>query len=134
MVALTPIVPDKVEILALVEAAVPWDLSGPDLPTVQVSLDMAEQFTHYGRIVADDLRTQCLGIPADSAVGRSAQATLSEAARRLNLKPLARTAGQRSAARRAQNLARLVQALNRAIDRVIEEQARSRPIRTPLRR
>lgn len=134
MAALTPAVPDKAEVLPLVEAALAWDLNGPHLPAVQDALSMAEQFTNHARTIADDLRTRSLGIPADSDAGSGAQATLGEAARRLSLKPLAPSAAPRSAAHRAQNLARLVQALNRAIDHVGEEQARSRPVRTPPRR
>lgn len=134
MAALTPAVPDEVEVLLLVEAALAWDQDSSDLPAVEDTLGMAEQFTHYGRIAADKLRTQCLSIPADSDAGCGAQATLSEAARRLNLKPLAPSAAPRSAAHRARNLARLVKALNRAMDQVSEEQAQSRPVQTPLRR
>ncbi|MEU1273505.1 DUF6415 family natural product biosynthesis protein [Streptomyces sp. NPDC005799] len=127
MAALSPTVPNEAEILLVVEAALQWDLNSTDLPPVDVALDMAEQFTRYGRMVADELRTQCLRIPADSDAGLGAQATLGEAARRLNLKPLARSAAPRSAAHRAQNLARLVQALNRAMDQVREEEAVSAP-------
>lgn len=114
-----PAVCDKVEILALVEEALAWDLDGSVLPVADVALDMAERFSPYGRIVAEDLRAQCLTIPADSDARVGVQATLSEAARRLNLKPLARAVGRRSAAQRAQNLARLVQALLRATGDVV---------------
>ena len=119
MAALTPAVCDKAEILALVDQALSWDLNAPHLPAAEAALDMAERFTPFGRIVAEELRTQCLSIPTDSHAGRLAQATLTEAARRLNLKPLARTAGRRSAAHRAQNLACLVQALLQAAEGVV---------------
>lgn len=113
-----PAVCDKVEVLALVDEALAWNLDGPDLPVAAAALEMAERFTPYGRIVAEDLRAQCLTIPADSDTRVGAQATLDEAARRLSMKPLARTAGQRPAAHRAQNLARIVQALLRATEGV----------------
>lgn len=128
MPALTATVPDRV--LALVEVAMAWDLGSSDLPAVEVALDLARQFTHYGRIVAEDLRTQCLGVPADSDIGRRARATRGEADRRFRLKPLAPSAAQRSAAKRAQSHARLLQALNHAMSQVSEELARpvSRPV------
>lgn len=129
-----PALPDKVEILSLVERALSWDLDRVQLPPVEVTLKLADDFTAYGRVVADDLSALVAALPADSKVGRSARATLSEAARRLTLKPLAPSAAPRSAAQRSQNLARLVQALNRAIGLVGDEQARPRPRGTPRRR
>ncbi|MBT2396243.1 DUF6415 family natural product biosynthesis protein [Streptomyces sp. ISL-100] len=133
MTSLTPTVSDKVEILALVETALSWDVDSPALPAVKDALDMARQFTDYGLIVADDLQTQIFSFPADSDLCISAQATLGEASRRLHLKPLAQSAAPRSAAHRAQNLARLVQALNRTISEVGREQARTRPMQAPQR-
>ncbi|GAA3082902.1 hypothetical protein ACFQ0X_22155 [Streptomyces rectiviolaceus] len=129
-----PAVPDKVEILALVERALSWDLDNSALPPVEDALELAKWFTAYGRIVAADLDVLLSDIPTDSHVGGGAQATLSEAGRRLTLKPLAPTAAPRSAARRTQNLARLIQALNRAVGRIGEEQVRSRPGGPPQRR
>ncbi|MBT2405589.1 hypothetical protein J7I97_05340 [Streptomyces sp. ISL-87] len=120
---MTPVAPDKVEVLSNVDKALAWDLAGPDLPAVDVALDMVEQFTEKGRIVADGLRTLVLSIPVDSDAGISAQATLNEASRRLYLSPPSGT--PRTAGHRAQNLARLVQGLYRAVERVTEEQARS---------
>ncbi|MBK3639480.1 DUF6415 family natural product biosynthesis protein [Streptomyces sp. MBT33] len=122
-----PVEDDKDEVLGLVATALSWDLYGHGLPAVDVALGMAETFSRYGRNIADELRTQCLSVPADSWAGLGAQATLGEAGRRLTLRPLAPTAAPRSAAHRAQNLARLVQALTRAIDQVSEERARSSP-------
>lgn len=127
-----PVEDDKAEVLILVATALSWNPNGHDLPAVDVALRMAETFSRYGRDIADELRTQCLSIPADSWAGLGAQATLGEAARRLNLRPLAPTAAPRSAAHRTQNLARLVQALTRAIDQVSEERAHSSPV--PQRR
>jgi DNA-binding CsgD family transcriptional regulator len=129
-----PVLPGAAEILALVDTALAWDLNGSGLPAVDTALDMAEQLTVYGRIAADDLLTQCLTIAADSDTGVGAQATLGEAGIRLHLKPLAPSAAPRSAAHRVQNLARLVQALNRARRLVREEQALTRPVRAPQQR
>ncbi|MBL1285636.1 hypothetical protein JKV81_02070 [Streptomyces sp. For3] len=129
--SLTSPVPDKVEVLALVEAALSWDVDSPALPTVKNALAMAQQFTDFGRIVADDLEAKLLGLPADFCIG--ARATLGEASRRLYLRPLAQTAAPRSAAHRAQNLARLVQALSRAFGEVYREQVRSRSVQAPQR-
>ncbi|MGD6751956.1 DUF6415 family natural product biosynthesis protein [Streptomyces sp. BH105] len=114
MAALSADTPDKVVVLPLVEEALSWDLNSPDLPSVTSALNMARQFTTYGRLIAEDLRAQCRSVPADSDFHLRARATLSEADARLNLKPLAPSTTPRSAAHRAQNLARLVQALNRA--------------------
>ncbi|MFG2783803.1 hypothetical protein ACGFY7_38970 [Streptomyces prunicolor] len=127
-----PVEDDKDEVLALVATALSWDLNGRGLPAADVALSMAETFSRYGRDAAEELRNQCLNISANSWAGLGAQATLGETARRLNLRPLAPTAAPRSAAHRAQNHARLIQALTRAMGQVSEERARSSP--APLRR
>ncbi|WP_406220881.1 DUF6415 family natural product biosynthesis protein [Streptomyces decoyicus] len=111
------------EVLALVETALSWDLYGTDLPAVEDALSMAKEFTAHGRIIVEDLRTGCLDILADSDVAASAQATLGEAGRRLYLRPLAGSASPQSAAHRAQNLARLVESLIRALGQVHEARA-----------
>ncbi|MCL7376996.1 DUF6415 family natural product biosynthesis protein [Streptomyces sp. 35G-GA-8] len=121
MAALTRDVPDKVEILPLVETALGWDLQSQSLPELGEALDLVTQFTVYGRVVADDLRTLCFSIPADSDAGRTAQAALSESTRRPHLPPP--TATQPAAAQRAQHLARLIKALVRATGQVNEAQA-----------
>ncbi|MEV6424732.1 DUF6415 family natural product biosynthesis protein [Streptomyces sp. NPDC051662] len=130
MAALTPTGPDKVEVLANIDLTLAWNLEGPDLPAVDIALSLIEQFTEYGRTVADELRTLLLGIPADSDAVISARAALGEASRRLHLPPPSST--PHAAGQRAQNLARLVQGLVRAAGRVAEEQARvRRPRPTP---
>ncbi|MFF4543643.1 DUF6415 family natural product biosynthesis protein [Streptomyces sp. NPDC001406] len=131
MAALTPSVPDKVEVLANVETVLAWDVKGLERPSLQDATGMVEQFTEFGRTVAEDLRTQCLGIPADSEAGRSAQTILGEADRRLYASP-PNPLSQQAATHRAQNLARLVKGLLRAAGQVSEEQARAAP--RPLRR
>ncbi|MFD7429700.1 DUF6415 family natural product biosynthesis protein [Streptomyces sp. NPDC059818] len=127
MAALSAETPDKVEVLPLIEKALSWDLGGADLPAVGAALDIARQLTAYGRVVAEGLHVQCRSIPADSDARLGARATLGEANARLYLKPLAATTTPRNAAARAQNLARMVQALNRATARVGEEQAPTTP-------
>ncbi|MFI9078771.1 hypothetical protein ACIGW8_20225 [Streptomyces sioyaensis] len=122
MAALTTKSLDADEILALVETALSWDVHGAGLPAVEDALSMAKEFTIYGRGIVEDLRTQCLDILADEVAVR-AQATLGEASRRLYLRPLAGSASPRSAAQRAQNLARLVQSLLRAVEQVDRAQA-----------
>ncbi|MFF9313865.1 DUF6415 family natural product biosynthesis protein [Streptomyces sp. NPDC014748] len=116
--------PDKDVVLANLETVLAWDLNGSPLPRVSEALAVIEQFTSYGRIVAADLHARCLDVPADSDAARTAQAVLGEASRRFNLSPpyygTARAVGQR-----AQNAARLVQALLRAVDRIGEAQAHS---------
>ncbi|MFG2141860.1 DUF6415 family natural product biosynthesis protein [Streptomyces sp. NPDC048650] len=124
MAALTPTVPDKVEIRALAKTALAWKLDTSGLPTVEDALSITERFTGYGRTIANDLCIQCLSLPADSGAARSAQVTLGEASRRLYLDPLAGTASPWAAAHRAQNLARLVTSLLRAAGAVSEELVR----------
>ena len=123
MAALTPAVPDKAEILPLVETTLACDLKGPRLPSVVVALNMVEKFTEFGRAAADDLRTGCLSIPADSEAGIGAQATLGQAARLLYLSPP--HASQELAAHRAQNLAHLVHRLVETAEEVRQEQERA---------
>nr|WP_203598965.1 DUF6415 family natural product biosynthesis protein [Streptomyces sp. SID10853] len=107
--------------MVLIDAVLGWDLNGPGLPEPEIALGMVEDLTAYGRIAAGTLCTLCLSIPAHSAAGHGAQATLSEASRRLYLPPPHVT--RRAVAHRAQNLARLCRALFRATAQV-EEQAR----------
>lgn len=115
-------VPDKIEVLALVGRALSWDPASADFPPADEALELAGVFTAYGRIVANDLSVAIAGMPSDSPDVRRAQATLSEASRRLGLMPLGPTVAPRMAAQRAQNLARLVQALNRAVGHIGEAQ------------
>ncbi|WP_158711267.1 DUF6415 family natural product biosynthesis protein [Streptomyces sp. NRRL S-1824] len=115
-------VPDKVEVLALVGRALSWDPASAVFPPADEALELARAFTAYGRIVANDLSAVIAGVPSDSPDVRRAQATLSEAGRRLGLMPLGPTVAPRMAAQRAQNLARLVQALNRAVGQIGEAQ------------
>ncbi|MFJ9416708.1 DUF6415 family natural product biosynthesis protein [Streptomyces sp. NPDC101227] len=111
MTGLTPVSPHKAELLPLVETVLSWDLNRGSLPEVDVSLDLVKAFTAYGRVLEGDLAAVCRRLPADSDLRRGTQATLSEAARRLYMPPP--VGSERGAAQRAQNLARLIQALLR---------------------
>ncbi|WP_243088613.1 DUF6415 family natural product biosynthesis protein [Streptomyces sp. 891-h] len=109
-----------------------WNLEGPAPPPVDVALSLARQFTEYGRIVADDLRAQCQLLPGDSYAVRCAGVTLGEASRRLQLALPDRT--PQAAGHRAQNIARLLKALLRAVGEVGEGQARTADISSTPRR
>ncbi|MFJ2217654.1 DUF6415 family natural product biosynthesis protein [Streptomyces sp. NPDC101062] len=114
--------PDRAEILATTDVVLNWSPKDPGLPAVDAVQSVVEQLTEYGRSIAGQLPTQILSIPADSGAGISARAALGEASGRLNLPPPAGTLY--AAVHRAQNLARLVQALCRAAGLVAEERAR----------
>ncbi|MET7319547.1 hypothetical protein [Streptomyces sp. NPDC005549] len=112
-----PAVSDEVKVLALVKAALSWDVESLAVTGEEDALDMARQFTDYSWIVAAALETRILSLPADSDLYIRARATLGEANRRLQLGPLSQSASSQSAGKRAQNLARLVQSaspLNRS--------------------
>ncbi|MCL7493074.1 DUF6415 family natural product biosynthesis protein [Streptomyces sp. MCA2] len=109
--ALTRVVPDKAAMLPLVETVLSWDLNRGSLPEVDVSLNLVKAFTAYGRVLEGELAAVCCRLPADSDLRCGPQATLSEAGRRLYMPPPG--CSERGAAHRAQNLARLIQALLR---------------------
>lgn len=111
MTSLAPVVPDKAEILTLVETALSWDMNR-GLPKGDISLELVKEFTAYGRVLEGDLATVCRRLPADSELRCGAQATLSEAARRLYMPPPG--SSECGAAHRARNLTRLIQALLRS--------------------
>ncbi|MCX4677636.1 DUF6415 family natural product biosynthesis protein [Streptomyces sp. NBC_01433] len=116
---MAPAVPD--EILADLDTVLAWDLTNPALPTMDVALNMLDELTSHGRIIARDLSALSLSLPSNSEAGITAQATLGEASRRLNISPPAGT--PRATAGRAQNVARLFRALLRAVAAVRAEQA-----------
>lgn len=104
--------PDKVVILVLLDDVLGWDLDSGDLPDVGTSLSLVEKFTAYGQVLVDDLRRTT-----------TAPGVLGEADRRLTAPPPAAT--PRAAASRAQNLARLIQALHRVTEQVQAEHVRT---------
>lgn len=101
-----------------------WDVRGPGLPDLDQRQRIVELLATYGRVVADDLRTQCLNVSANSDAGVAAQAALGEASRRLYLPPPHPT--QQAMALRAQNLARLTRTLTHAAGEVAKERERAR--------
>lgn len=120
MASLTPAVPSKNEVLAIIDQTLAWDLDGPGPPTAVLALEVYERLTAYGRILAADLRTLCANAPRDLDADHGVQATLGEATGRLYLpSPYYGTA--QAIGRRAQNIARLVQALHVALERVSGE-------------
>ncbi|MEV0982132.1 hypothetical protein [Streptomyces sp. NPDC049915] len=105
-------VPDKVVITALIDTVLGWGKPGAELPDTGVALDVINQFSAYGRVLADDLRAHSGSLPI-----------LGEADRRLGAALPAVTPV--AAAGRAMNLARLIQALRRATSQVHAEQLRT---------
>lgn len=126
MVPLTSAVPDKVDVLADVHAVLAWDLDGSELPSIDAAMALTERFRDYSWILVEDLRTQRLGVPADSEAGISAQAVIVEAVGRLAAS-LPNPLTAQSASRRAQNIARLLKSLLRATGLVGEELCRAAP-------
>lgn len=110
--------------LTTVQQVLAWDTAGPNLPDLHHCQLAVELLAEQGRAVADELRTQCLGVSAHSDAGVVAQAALGEASRRLHL-PLP-SPTPRATAHRAQNLARLVQSLTNAASEVAKERQRPR--------
>ncbi|OEJ42779.1 hypothetical protein AR457_00205 [Streptomyces agglomeratus] len=99
---------DKVEIMALMDSVLGWDLSSrdrrePPPETVEAALkQLAQHAVSLGR----DLDAHIRALPRGDDVRRPAAVTLEEASRRLQA-----TARSQGGALRAHNLARLVQAL-----------------------
>lgn len=118
---------DKVEIQGLIDSATSWDLSSAaNLPAPDVAAALAEQLTQFGTVAAQDLDRQCATLPPDLPTVVEARATLTEAGRRFTPMPLPANAPQQRVAQRVQNLARMVQAVNRASARVNDEHDRRR--------
>ncbi|WP_232793456.1 MULTISPECIES: DUF6415 family natural product biosynthesis protein [unclassified Streptomyces] len=107
--------------MADLDTVLAWDLTNPALPPKDVALNMLDELASHGRIIARDLTALSLSLLSHSEAGITAQATLGEASRRLNLSPPAGT--PRATAGRAQNVARLLRALLRAVAAVRAEQA-----------
>ncbi|MFE9905137.1 DUF6415 family natural product biosynthesis protein [Streptomyces achromogenes] len=117
-----PAVPDKLQILEVIETVLGWPPAGPHVPPADIALSLLTQLTAHGQVLARDLEAQCASVFEDSPAVAGARHTLGEAGRRL---PLPLPAGpDHAVVHRAQNVARLVQALLCAVGRVGEEQAR----------
>lgn len=100
-----------------------WHLTGPaaDLPPVDVAEDLLDQVRAHGRALAARLEFDYRTLPPTSQAAAVARIVLGETARRLDELPPAQTS--RAVAGRAQNLARLVRALDRAAIAVRAETA-----------
>ncbi|MFF0628051.1 hypothetical protein [Streptomyces sp. NPDC004296] len=110
MAALNCSGPDKVEVLVVLKAVFGWEpQTAPDPETARAAVKLLDA---HGRRAASDLRALSHQIPAESLLAVSLKATLGEASRRLGL-PLP---SDEQVVNRAQNLARLVEALQRATD------------------
>ncbi|WP_432097652.1 LuxR C-terminal-related transcriptional regulator [Streptomyces sp. bgisy100] len=131
---LAPALPDKIEIQATIDRVLAWGVTA-GLPATGVALNTTVQLAAYGRVIHTDLCRLCRDVPPDSAFGPSAgaRATLGEGARRLNLPPLPSTVEPHVATQRAQNIARLVRSLLRAVGELSQAQARI-PRRPPSQR
>ncbi|MFE0136198.1 DUF6415 family natural product biosynthesis protein [Streptomyces sp. NPDC059037] len=111
--------PDTTQLQQLVEQTLAWDLrSSEGVPGVDHTLGVIEDIREQASLLSAVLHAAVERMPQDSDLCRRVQATLSEARGRL-------TDGiprdQRRAAERAQNLARLGQALLQAVHLVEHE-------------
>lgn len=104
----------RAEARALAAAVQTWGTNGSELPTADEATTAMHRLNSYG----EGLRDAVSGVrdrqPTASGSSRSAQPILGEASRRLGGPPLGGTA--EAVVRRAQNLARLVHGLLRALD------------------
>lgn len=116
------VTPGPPDVMADVESVLAWDTIDGKLPSASEMLDLIERFTVHGQCVAAELQAARKKLPQTSEARISADAALSEASGRLNTQP--RSAMTSPARRRAQNLARLLQALHRASSKVADETAR----------
>jgi DNA-binding NarL/FixJ family response regulator len=104
---------EEARTVALIDTVLGWDVNNGDLPGPDYSLKLIGRFREYGRTLELDLQAVASELPYDPDVHRSALATLGEASRRLDEPDPDRQ--KQPAARRAQNLARLLQGLRRAL-------------------
>ncbi|MFF5719275.1 DUF6415 family natural product biosynthesis protein [Streptomyces buecherae] len=111
----------RADVTRQIEAVLARKTTGPDLPPQIATTNVIKNLTTYGLDVVTELETLCGDLPADSRAAGTALYTLAEAERRLHLPPPGPT--PQAAMKRAQNLARLINALHGAIDSVTSEQA-----------
>ncbi|MFE7317829.1 DUF6415 family natural product biosynthesis protein [Streptomyces sp. NPDC057555] len=122
MAALTAPAAGKAEILLLVEAVLAWGPQALLAPSRDEAHYTVGKFTAHGRLIAGQLRALLHNSPADPHIAVRARAALGEADRRLPLPP---PITQQQAVLRAQNLGRLIKALYRAVDLLVDEEART---------
>lgn len=104
----------RTEARALVAEVQAWGTNSSELPTTDEATTAMNRLNSFGAEMRDAVNALCVGLPAGSGPYRSAQAILGEASRRLGRPPLGGTS--EAVVRRAQNLARLVHGLLRALD------------------
>ncbi|MGW1295873.1 DUF6415 family natural product biosynthesis protein [Streptomyces sp. NPDC002533] len=90
-----------------------WSTSEEKGPSLDEADSTLALLTTYGKDLRDAVTAVCHRLPAGSAAAAGVQATLGEANRRLDHPLPART--RDVVVRRAQNLARLLEALARAV-------------------
>ncbi|MFJ5734722.1 DUF6415 family natural product biosynthesis protein [Streptomyces microflavus] len=100
-----------------------WGTGGHQPPAVDAAVSAMNRLNSYGADLRDALNARCSEMPTGSGPYRSAEAILGEASRRLGQPPLG---GKDAVVRRAQNLARLVDGLLRALGYEEDTAARSR--------
>ncbi|MFC8125397.1 DUF6415 family natural product biosynthesis protein [Streptomyces sp. NPDC057302] len=111
--------PETTQLRQLVEQTLAWDLRSPeDVPEVDHTLGVIEGIREQASLLSDVLQAAVERMPQDSDVCRRVQATLSEARGRLTY---GAPPERHRAAARAQNLARLGQALLQAVHLVERE-------------
>lgn len=96
--------------LALTAAVLAWEPGEAGLRSADVE-QISLQLTGHARCVASDLRNALEHLPKDSELRPLTEAVLREAARRLSVP-------SHNSVPHAQNRARLVRALHRALDRL----------------
>ncbi|MEU8560570.1 DUF6415 family natural product biosynthesis protein [Streptomyces cyaneofuscatus] len=96
----------------LTKKVLAWSTSEGNAPTLDEADSALALLTTYAKETRDTVTMACHRLPADSAVADRVQATLGEASRRLDHPLPARTC--EAVVGRAQNIARLLEALLRA--------------------
>lgn len=102
------------EARALVAEVQAWGNNGSELPATGEMTTATDRLNSYGADLRDAVNALCVDLSTESEPYRNAQAILGEASRRLGQPPLG--AGIEAVVRRAQNLARLVDGLLRALE------------------
>lgn len=112
------------EARALAAKVLLWGTEGHELPSTDEATSAMNRLNSDGADLCDAVNARCRELPTGSGPYRRAQVILGEASRRLGRPPLGAKAD--AVVRRAQNLARLVDGLLRALDTEADTAARSR--------
>ncbi|MFD4482376.1 DUF6415 family natural product biosynthesis protein [Streptomyces sp. NPDC058257] len=113
-----------VEARALAIEAQAWGTDGHELPAKGEATRALDRLNSYGADLRDAVNVRCSELPKGSDLHLGAQVILGEADRRLGQPPLGATT--EDVVRRAQNLARLVHGLLRALGAEADTAARCR--------